>query len=164
MECMGTGLNPKHPYPGSQDYKKNGLTRGPESGNFLYSSQSRYSRTGLLGHSSLRVCKSRELETQRFLFVGFPPLAKARSWTGCAFPVRGSGLGVKNRSDIHAKWNQVEVFQNDLFAFSLACSCQFFAWDEALSCYWRGQWLPFHHRHWLSIFTRFERRSPENRW
>ena len=36
--------------PGSQvDYKKNGLTRGPEFGNFLYFSRSKYSRTGLLG-------------------------------------------------------------------------------------------------------------------
>ena len=36
--------------PGSPvDSKKNGLTRGPEFGKFLYFSRSKYSRTGLLG-------------------------------------------------------------------------------------------------------------------
>ena len=35
---------------GVKDYKKNGLTRGPDFGNFLYFSRSKYSRTGLLGY------------------------------------------------------------------------------------------------------------------
>ena len=55
---------------GVKDYNKNGLTRGPEFGNFLYFRQSKYSRTGLLGYMNICIYVPSRVFAGR-IFVGF---------------------------------------------------------------------------------------------